>query len=338
MAGIAVVMPVYNAAEKLPLVLPPLLAARERGVVSEIIAVDDSSSDASATLCAEAGVRVLPSGGRRGPGACRNLGVEHVSSPFVLFVDSDVVMHDDAPERILDTFGADPELAAVFGSYDDTPAVRTWVSTYRNLLHHHTHQRGNEDASTFWAGLGAVRTDAFRAVGGFDVERYPRPSIEDIELGYRLRARGGHIRLRKDVLGTHLKQWTLRGMFVTDVFCRALPWARLLNSRAGPGGDLNLTRAEQAKALIGSSLWATLPAIPLWPPLAILTGCLLVLAWAVNRRLFGVVRRRGGVGNMVAAILLHQFYYLYSCAAWLWAKLESVFGRSPGAQAATGPA
>ena len=60
------------------------------------------------------------------------------------------------------------------------------MSAFRNLLHHHVHQQAAGPATTFWAGLGAVRREAFLASAGFDAERYPVPSIEDIELGMRL--------------------------------------------------------------------------------------------------------------------------------------------------------
>src|SRR5205807_8681242 len=63
--------------------------------------------------------------------------------------------------------------------------------------------------STFWAGLGAVRRDAFEAVGGFDAERYLVPSVEDIDLGARLATTGHRIELDPAVQGTHLKAWSL---------------------------------------------------------------------------------------------------------------------------------
>ena len=83
------------------------------------------------------------------------------------------------------------------------------VSQYRNLLHHFVHQEGNPEASTFWAGCGAVRRAAFDAVAGYDEARFRRPSIEDIELGYRLRRAGYRIRLDRDLQCTHLKRWRL---------------------------------------------------------------------------------------------------------------------------------
>src|ERR687894_766679 len=92
----------------------------------------------------------------------------------------------DELSRIEAAFADDPGLTALFGSYDDRPEAPGAVSGFRNLLHHHVHQGGAGPARTFWAGLGAVRRDAFVAAGGFDEGRYPVPSIEDIELGMRL--------------------------------------------------------------------------------------------------------------------------------------------------------
>ena len=55
--------------------------------------------------------------------------------------------------------------------------------------YHHVHQQGAGEATTFWAGLGNLYADAFRAAGGFDADRYPLPSVEDIDPGTRLQPR-----------------------------------------------------------------------------------------------------------------------------------------------------
>src|SRR5947207_1321887 len=83
-------------------------------------------------------------------------------------------------------------LTALIGSYDESPLSAGFVSQYRNLLHCYTHQNGRREASTFWAGCGAMRRDRFVHHAGFD-ERYRYPSIEDIELGVRLRQAGERI-------------------------------------------------------------------------------------------------------------------------------------------------
>ena len=48
-----------------------------------------------------------------------------------------------------------------------------------------------------------MRRAAFAEVGGFDAARYGNASIEDIELGCRLRRAGHRIVLDKQLLGTH---------------------------------------------------------------------------------------------------------------------------------------
>jgi GT2 family glycosyltransferase len=128
----------------------------------------------------------------------------------------------------------------VFGSYDDQPRDKGLVSQYRNLLHHYVHQTANCDASTFWAGCGAVRRSVFTEVGGFHENFRPICSIDDIELGYRLRRAGHRILLDKDLQGTHLKRWTLWSVISTDITHRAIPWARLVIESKNAPNDLNL--------------------------------------------------------------------------------------------------
>src|SRR5439155_19309366 len=103
---------------------------------------------------------------------------------------------------------------------------------------------------TFWSGCGAVRRRVFFDVGTFDAKRYSRPSIEDIDLGARLRAAGHRIFLNKAMQATHLKRWTIKGMTACDIFDRAIPWTLLnLQHRKLPN-DLNLGLSQRASALL----------------------------------------------------------------------------------------
>src|SRR5690606_35080077 len=138
---------------------------------------------------------------------------------ILVFVDADVVPAPGAITGMSDLLARSPDVAAVFGAYDLTPPERNFCSQFKNLAHSYVHEIGNPEASTFWAGLGAVRTEAFRAVGGFD-DRFTRPPVEDIELGYRLVAAGYRIRLDPRFRGTHLKRWTF-GNCVSPIFGHA---------------------------------------------------------------------------------------------------------------------
>lgn len=318
---ISVIMPVYNGRDFIVQSLPPLLAMLERGEVVEVIVVDDSSTDETPQIAGQMGARVIPSGGRLGPGAARNMAAHEATGDVLWFVDADVIVHDDAVRYINEGL-AGPGVVAVFGSYDDRPPAQNFLSQYKNLVHHFYHHRGRREASTFWSGCGAVRREAFLSAGGFDVERFKRPSIEDIELGYRLRNAGGHIVLIPDFQSTHLKVWRFVNLLHTEIFCRAIPWSRLMMEQPGMTDDLNVSTMERLRAGLAGIFALVM--------LAVLAGLLpwwsvpLVLAAAVlaNRKLFGLFWRRKGLLFALGGLLFHQLYYLYSSAAFVYSWLE----------------
>ncbi len=323
MRTISVVVPLFNSAPLLERVLTPLAAAAKRGEILEILIVDDGSTDDGPDTCRARGLELLSSGGHLGPGAARNVGVEAARGDIVLFVDADVVIHDDVPSIVRETFEAYPDCVAVFGSYDDRPAARGFVSTYVNLRHHCVHQAGNPEASTFWAACGAADRRAFTDAGGYDIARFERSSIEDIELGQRLRRRGGRILLRKDMLCTHLKRWTLRDMVVTEIFRRALPWGRLMMQPGYLASELNVSTRERWKAGLALLLVASVLAAPFYAPLGLAALAFAVLAFRVNRRLFRLILKRRGWAAMLVGVALHQLYYLYSSLTYGYCVLES---------------
>ena len=319
--AVSAITPVFNGAATLARCLAPLLAMQRAGEIAEVIVVDDGSTDGSAAIAATLGARVLPSGGRLGPGGARNVAAAVARGDVLWFVDADVVVHADAARVLAEAFrrtGA----TAVFGTYDDDPPAANFLSQYKNLVHHHYHREGEGEAETFWAGCGAIRKAVFLDAGGFDAARYPEPSIEDIELGARLRDRGHAIWLAPGLQATHLKAWHLANLLHTEIFRRALPWSRLIQSRPARAGTLNVGPAERARAVLALVFFASVALalagiVPAWLPLATL-GAIAV----ANRKLMAVFRRRRGAVFALAGVLFHQVYYVYASAAFAWSWLE----------------
>ena len=253
-------------------------------------------------------VIVVEEGG--GPADARNRGAAQASGEIVVFVDADVLPHRDAFARIRRAFEARPELQALFGSYDDHPAAPGMVSAFRNLLHHQVHQDGAGKASTFWAGLGAIRREAFEASGGFDADRYPLPSIEDIDLGIRLDAAGHRIELDPDLQGTHLKAWTLAGMVETDLWRRGVPWVELLLREGRHSSALNLGWRHRLSAIASVVAAAAL----LRGRIGRAAGAVAALV-ALNRSFYRLLARRRGRLEAALGTGLHVLHHLTGALA-----------------------
>jgi len=246
--SVSVVIPVFNGGAGLEKCLAAVYASSYP--VLECILVDDASTDGMVNPAAERyGARVVRLDNQLGPAKARNRGVTEARGDIIFFTDADVVLHPDALELAVQALQSDPELGAVFGSYDDQPGHESFISQYRNLLHHWTHQTSNTEASTFWTGCGAIHRRIFMDLDGFSQD-YQRPSIEDIELGMRLRQAGYRIRLLKNMLGKHLKQWTFWNMLYTDIFHRGVPWTLLVLRSGQMTSDLNLNRKSRFATII----------------------------------------------------------------------------------------
>jgi len=321
---ISIIMPVYNGNEFIVKSLPPLIEMQRRGEIREVIVVDDTSTDDTPQLAEQMGARVIPSGGRLGPGAARNVAAGLATGDILWFVDADVIIHDDAATYMTEGF-TDAEVVAVFGSYDDRPPAQNFLSQYKNLVHHFYHHRGRREASTFWSGCGAVRKQAFLDIGGFDIEMFKRPSIEDIELGYRLREAGGKIMLFPELQSTHLKVWRFVNLIHTEIFCRAIPWSRLMMSQTGVVDDLNVSNSERLRAGLAGLLFIVLFAtlfgwLPWWASLLMISGVIFA-----SSSLFALFYKRKGLLFALMGIGFHQIYYLYSSAAFVYCVLEHKF-------------
>jgi len=330
---ISVVIPVHNGEVYLSMCLHALKASFHTEF--ETIVVDDGSRDGSAALAKGFGVKVLELGRNYGPAAARNEGAAAAVAPIVLFLDADVLVRGDTITRILDTFSRNPEIAAVFGSYDTEPSAPDFLSQYRNLLHHYVHQKSRSDASTFWSGCGAVKKDVFMEMGGFDRVRFSKPSIEDIELGYRMKRKGHRILLDKELQVKHLKEWGFWSMLRTDVSQRAVPWSKLILESGFSPRDLNVSVADRVSAaLVGMLSIAVLVVVfaalfgsagTLYPAL-ILSAVLVISLILLNRYLYVFFLEERGLGFTLLAIPVHFLYFFYSAASyglcWLGKKLS----------------
>jgi len=252
--------------------------------------------------------RVVTNETAPGVSATRNAGVKAAAGSIVVFADSDVQLPPDFIAQAASAFAAHPEAVAIIGSYDDSPAAPGIISRYRNLLHHYTHQHGSPEAQTFWAGCGAIKREVFLEIGGFD-ENFRKPSVEDIDLGYRLRKAGHRIRLVPTWQVKHLKKWNFTDLIFNDIGRRAIPWTRLLEREERLDNDLNIDHRSRLSAMLVCAGLLSLAGGFLWRPAFLLATALLAVATAINWKCYRFLTSRGGWTFAVASIPLHWLYF-----------------------------
>jgi GT2 family glycosyltransferase len=302
----------------------------------EIMVVADGAVDACADIAARHEARLVSIPGPRGPAVARNQGAQAARGEILVFVDSDVAVHAATLSRVKAAFDADAQLAAVFGAYDDAPADPGFVSQAKNLGHAFIHRQADRAPTTFWAGLGAIRAEVLRAIGGFN-EAFSRPSVEDIELGYRLTQRGYRMRLDPDICGTHLKRWSALGALVSDVRDRGIPWTRLLYRYGGLRNDLNLTWSGRACIVLA---WAAAVSLVLsWKYPALLAAVVgwLALMWGLQRPFYAWLAQQRGRAFAARWFPLHVLHHALNGVSFgIGTMMYLISPRFPGDP--TGPA
>lgn len=307
---VSVVIPVHAGGNQFERCLRAL--AQAQPAPDELIVVPDGNPPDAQRQSRQIGARVLePTDVARGPAHARNRGARAAHGEILFFTDADVVVPEDVIRTVKTAFLKASSFDALIGSYDDAPGAPNFLSQYRNLLHHYVHQTSNPEASTFWGACGAIRRDVFLKVGGFN-EAYEHPSIEDIELGYRLKQNGHRIALRKELRVKHLKRWTPLSIVKTDFLRRALPWTELILQRQTLPNDLNLDSSSRISTITAYGLLGGTVGMFWWPKFGILALVCALTLLGINFPLYRFFVRKRSFLFAAKAVPWHWLYYLYS--------------------------
>ncbi|NBD17297.1 MAG: glycosyltransferase [Cyanobacteria bacterium] len=312
---ISIVIPVYNGGANFQRCLASVTDSLTSA--DEVIVVADGDTDGSWQVAEAFGAKVLQLPISGGPARARNIGAQTAQGNLLFFMDADVTLHPQTLGLVKQEFERTPNLAALIGSYDDEPGADNFLSQYKNLFHHYTHQMSSENASTFWGACGAIRRSVFEVVGGFD-ESYRHPCIEDIELGYRLKQMGYSIRLCKNIQVKHLKQWQLGTLLKAEIFHRALPWTELILRNRYLNADLNLNHTNRFSVVLIFALVLSLLSSCFVPRLFLLNIILVLILSYLNLDLYCFFYQKRGLRFTLQVIPWHWLYFLYGGASFVY--------------------
>lgn len=185
--SISIVIPTFNGASRIGNCLNALLQ-QTAGRDVEILVVDDGSTDNIAeVVMGYRGVRLITQI-NAGPAAARNHGAREARGTILLFTDDDCVPTHGWLDAMLAPFN-DPEVVGAKGIY----------CTHQKRLAARFVQIEYEDKYHLMAGLSTIdfidtysaafRRDRFLEMDGYDTS-FPVACAEDVELSYRMSARG----------------------------------------------------------------------------------------------------------------------------------------------------
>jgi cellulose synthase/poly-beta-1,6-N-acetylglucosamine synthase-like glycosyltransferase len=156
--ALTVIVPAYNEQVLLPNCLESLMNQTiDRGEY-EIIVIDNDSTDQTAMIAIDKGIKVVREPVKGYVHAIRK-GIEVCPTKYIAFTDADCIVPDDWLERILAHFEESPQIVGVGGKlafYDIQPIVD---KTFRSILYLNKALPGNNMA---------VRREALAQIGGID--------------------------------------------------------------------------------------------------------------------------------------------------------------------------
>jgi glycosyltransferase involved in cell wall biosynthesis len=244
----SVIVPAYNAATTLPVLLATLSV--QSFTDFETVLVDDGSRDGTVQIAESYPLRVLRMSTNRGPARCRNEGARVAQGEILAFTDSDCEVAPNWLERLnqrfqesgtdaimgrlvlkASTFLGDSISALGFPAGGSIGFEKIW----------RVDQKGFTDSLS--SCNCAVRKSLFQTIGGFD-ETFPYAGGEDSLLAYHLKKAGCRIRFCPDVLAYHGARDSLRSF---------LRW----QFRRGKSSYIFSTKVRERRSYMALRMWST---------------------------------------------------------------------------------
>jgi len=244
----SVIVPAYNAAATLPVLLASLSC--QSFTDFETVLVDDGSQDGTVRIAETYACRVLPMPTNRGPARCRNEGARVAQGEILAFTDSDCEVAPNWLER-MDHRLQERDTDAIMGRLVLRPS--TFLGDSISALGFPAggsigfEKIWKVDQDGFTDSLSscncAVRKAPFHKIGGFD-ESFPYAGGEDSLLAYHLKKEGCSIRFCPDVVAYHGARDSL-GSFLRWQF------------RRGQSSYIFSTKVRDRGSYLALRLWST---------------------------------------------------------------------------------
>ena len=235
MADVRAIVVTYESEDTIKDCLDSLISERDYGVTTEIVVVDNSSTDGTRKIIEVQypDVNLIKSDRNIGYGSACNLGARWAKTDYLLFLNPDIIIHGGAIQRMVRFLDKNRDVAIVGGWLEDERGIpnysfRRYPTLALSLFHRESPLRvllnrfgisggyithlepPDKPIEVDWV-LGAVlmiRREVFEKLGGFD-ERFFLYQ-EDVDLCYRAKSAGWGVYHLPDVRILHYFEHSTR--------------------------------------------------------------------------------------------------------------------------------
>ena len=185
--GVSVIIPTFNGGSRIANCLNALLPQTELRK-AEILVVNDGSTDNTVDVVLRYPAVRLVTQANGGPAKARNRAASEASGNIIVFTDDDCVPKPGWLEAMLTPF-EDPQVVATKGAY--RTRQKSVIARFVQLEYESRYRLMQafpfiDFVDTYAASF---RRDRFLEMGGYDTS-FPVACAEDVELSYRMSARG----------------------------------------------------------------------------------------------------------------------------------------------------
>lgn len=268
----------------------------------EVIIVDDGSTDATASIVGEFGFRIIHTP-NRGLSSARNTGLEAATGEIVAYTDADAKPDPHWLTFLAASFASSSHVG--IGGWNIAPPGDGWIADcVANAPGGPVHVLLSDEVAEHIPGCSmAFRTDALRAIGGFDVQF--RSAGDDVDVCWRLQERGGTLGFSHGAMVWHHHRNSVRTYWRQQ---RGYGEAEALLERKWPekynmaghmmwGGRLygrGLTKPIGQRGLVYHGTWGLAPFQSLVEsPVSLLRGLPLMPEWHFVVAVLGVLSIAG---------------------------------------------
>lgn len=113
---ISIIIPSYNGEKYIKECIKSI---QKQDMKTEIIVVDDISTDSTVKIAQEMGCRVIVNSEHKGQVAAKNTGIREANGKYWMTIDQDDMLTEGALKRLMDEFEKDPETKIVMAKLKD---------------------------------------------------------------------------------------------------------------------------------------------------------------------------------------------------------------------------